>query len=153
MRFFKYPLAGGFVLASALTMLFSGCSSSGGATVPAANLPTGTQQYAGMQQYPDTQQVPAVNASSQFVGTWVHTYQYFDQTYRTTLVISANGTAVYYNEEAALGNFNATWQESNGQASVRRSDGLSSTLTVSGNVLTEQSYENGEVYTAEYYRS
>ncbi len=97
-------------------------------------------------------QTPNGSDAAAFVGTWVHTYEYFGNVYRTTLVIDANGTAAYYNEETELGNFTASWQLINGSLAVNRSDGVSSTLTLSGTSLIETTYENGDAYQAEYFR-
>ncbi|GEM_PF-5848843 len=87
-----------------------------------------------------------------FVGSWVHTYEYFDNTYRTTLVINGDGTAVYYNEEEELGNLNATWSVNEGIIVVTRSDGVISQCRLEGNTLIEITQENGETFTAEYSR-
>ena len=67
-------------------------------------------------------------------------------------VINADGSAVYYNEEAELGNFNASWQYSGDGIALQRSDGVTATARMQGGVLVEQSVENGVSYTAEYQR-
>lgn len=108
------------------------------------------------QETPQTPTAPQPQDGSpaaSFIGTWVHTYEYFDVTYHTTLVIDQNGTAAYYNEEAELGNFTATWQLSGNSLYVSRSDGVQSVLTINGSTLTETGYEDGQAYEAEYYRA
>ena len=56
------------------------------------------------------------------------------------------------NEEAELGNFNASWQYSGDGIALQRSDGVTATARMQGGVLVEQSVENGVSYTAEYQR-
>ncbi len=150
-------LTGTSLLLLACGLLSAGCSSggtaTGTATAPEALQTSSAQLMPGQQTIPG-QQVPIQPVSSSpYVGTWVHTYEYFGTNYHTTLVINADGTAVFYNEEAELGNFSASWQDTGTSLSLQRSDGVQSVCTVAGNILTEQSYENGSVYTAEYVRS
>ena len=158
-----------FCTVSAAVLIASGCAASGGGTTAdQGTRPLFPIQQSDLQQSPapqsptqPSQQVPAAPAPqtpadgiiSQYLGTWVHTYEYFDTTYRTTLVIDQNGTAVYYNEEAELGNFSATWQQNGSSLYVVRSDGTSSTLTLNGTTLIETSYEDGYTYQAEYTRA
>lgn len=150
-------------------LLLPGCAGSGGGTdtgtaqginplfpIQQSALQQDTTPQTPAQQNP-VPQTPATqaadNVSAYYIGTWVHTYEYFDVTYRTTLVIDANGTAVYYNDEAELGNFSATWQLNGSSLYVSRSDGIQSTLTLNGSTLIETSYEDGQTYQAEYYRA
>ena len=141
-----------------MTLLLAGCSgSSGGGISPTPdfighNGPPAFQDNPTQQSY---NTAPAANnPGSSFVGTWVHSYEYFDMTYRTTLVINPDGSAVYYNEEAELGNYNASWSSADGGMSItiRRSDGVISTCRVQGSVLTEITEEYGAYYQADYQR-
>ena len=106
--------------------------------------PGGTQLSGGIQ---------TPTASSGYVGTWQHTYEYFDTQYHTTLVIDGNGTAAFYNDDAELGNFSASWYDTGSGISISRSDGVQSTAVIENGVLIETTYENGSYYQAEYYRA
>ncbi|MBQ3887878.1 MAG: hypothetical protein II735_07890 [Clostridia bacterium] len=136
-----------------------GCSNGSGdasAFLPGAAGQTGNDTLSNGASYPMSaasvpSMAPTTNGAG-YIGSWVHTYEYFDNTYRTTLVINADGSAVYYNEEAELGNFNASWQYSGDGIALQRSDGVTATARMQGGVLVEQSVENGVSYTAEYQR-
>ncbi len=141
-------------LLSVISLLFAvGCSShSGGA---AAVLPGAAGQAGKNTPFVSTAPSAPVQSavSSAFVGSWVHTYEYMGNTYRTTLVIKSDGSAVYYNEETELGNFSAVWQYSGSGITLQRSDGVNSAAVIQNGVLTEQTFENGETYVAEYNRA
>lgn len=137
----------------------AGCSGSTGGTGGAAAVLPGAAGHTGQQvgtsigAIPADPSTPTINDnSSAFVGSWVHTYEYFDTTYHTTLVIQADGSAVYHNEEAELGNYTASWQYSGEGIFLQRNDGVTATAVLQNGVLIEQSIENGTAYTAEYQR-
>ena len=133
-----------------------GCSNGSGdasAFLPGAAGQTSGGAVSNNSSYPAAVQPSVTPADTVgYIGSWGHTYEYFDNTYRTTLVINADGSAVYYNEEAELGNFNASWQYSGDGIALQRSDGVTATARMQGGVLVEQSVENGVSYTAEYQR-
>lgn len=148
-------LVGGLLICLCGTV---GCSGSNGNTGGAAAVLPGAAGQTGSVTAPSTAVVPTeqptpANGNSAFVGSWVHTYEYFDMTYHTTLVIQADGSAVYYNEEAELGNFSASWQYSGEGIYLQRSDGVTATAVLQNGMLIEQSVENGTAYTAEYQRA
>lgn len=122
-----------------LTIAFmaSGCSSSGG---------SGSGSNTGISGL--TAQEPI--SDSPYVGTWIHEYEYFDQPYRTTLIISSGGTAAYYNEDTELGNYTASWQDNGDSITIWRSDGSVMTAYISDGTLIEQD-ESGAV--SEYYKA
>ena len=145
----------GAVCAAAL--LCCGCSGSGSSEGTTAFVPGMPGQ---VNQNPTTTFTPGTatpgtttNSSNSFVGNWVHTYEYFGNTYRTTLVIDSSGSAMYYNEEAELGNFSGSWSTNGNTLVINRSDGVVSQCVVNGNILTEYSTEDGQTYTAEYQRA
>lgn len=131
------------IIAAALSIsavfLSAGCSSSGGSGSSGSGLDIGVS---GIKELD-------IASDSPYVGTWIDEYEYFDETYRTTLVISANGTAAYYNEEAELGNFSATWKDNGDSITILRSDGSKMTAYISDGVLIEQD-DTGAV--SEYYK-
>ena len=144
---------------TALAACSSGDGSGNGAPVnysPFGQIP-GQNSYSAPQVSSGTNSVadPANNTGSysQFIGTWVHEYEYFGSVYKTTLIISSGGTAAYYNEEAELGNFSGSWApDANGYIKMTRSDGVVSYLYADTSRLTEYTVEDGQTYTAEYYR-
>ena len=148
----KQKILRGTLLLTGVFLLMGGCTYVGDdvwSTQTAVSSPFGGTTPTVSQDTPSAVSTVTDNA---YVGSWVHTYEYLDSTYRTTLVINADGTAVYYNEEAALGNFTASWQYSGTGIALQRSDGVLATAVIQGSVLVEQSVENGVTYTAEYQR-
>ena len=142
------------ISAALIACICAGCS--GGSTDGSAGgvflmpgVPAGTQTTVGQDS--GGTQTPTV--SSGYAGTWQHTYEYFDTQYHTTLVINDNGTAAYYNDDTALGNFSATWYDTGNGISISRSDGVQSTAVIQNGMLIETSYEDGNYYQAEYYRA
>lgn len=131
--------------AAALLCICSGCSGSGGTSAGTNTFLPGTNGGTAPAQTPA--------ASTGYTGTWVHTYEYFDTQYKTTLIISPEGTAAFYNDDAGLGNFTATWQDTGSGIIIYRSDGVQSQAVLSGGTLIETTYENGAAYQAEYYRT
>ena len=144
-------------LAFSLTVIVTaGCSGGApsqqgvqGGVFAQPGLQDGPVQQGGNGQTSQTQ--PAL--SNPFAGNWVHIYEYLGNTYRTTLVIDPGGTAVYYNEEAELGNFSASWYANGSGISISRSDGVTSECRIEGNTLIEVSMENGNYYEAQYQRA
>ncbi len=140
-----------------ITMMISaGCSGSSGSSGGGAVIgPNGQPIFTGNSTPAASTTAPTQNnPAAGFVGTWVHTYDYFGSTYRTTLVLGNDGSAMYYNEEAELGNFSGYWGTSDGgmTITINRSDGIVSTCRIQGATLIETTNEGGYTYEAEYQR-
>lgn len=129
-----------------------GCSGSSADGQTGGNLFSGALMNSQGAQVPQGQGQPVPANSSAYTGTWNHTYEYFGAQYHTTLVINGDGSAAYYNDDASLGNFSASWYDTGSGIVISRSDGVQSSAVIENGMLIETTYEDGNYYQAEYTR-